>query len=108
MSEHFEPGSHPAHPRGHVVPVKVYVAVFLALCVLTVVTVAVTGYDFGPFNLIVALGVAIAKASLVVLYFMHARYSPKLTGVVIVSSIAFFFILVFLTLTDYVSRPWPV
>ena len=65
-----------------------------------------TGYDFGPFNLIVAMGVAITKASLVVLYFMHARYSPKLTGVVIVASIAFFVILVFLTWTDYVSRPW--
>jgi cytochrome c oxidase subunit 4 len=108
MSEHFTPGSQPAHPQGHVVPLKVYLGVFLALCVLTVVTVAVTGYDFGPFNLIVALGVAITKATLVVLYFMHARYSPKLTGVVIASSIAFFVILVFLTLTDYVSRPWPL
>jgi cytochrome c oxidase subunit 4 len=97
-----------AHPRGHVVPVKVYLSVFLALCALTVVTVLVTGYDFGPFNLIVALGVAITKASLVVLYFMHARYSPRLTGVVIASSVAFFVILVFLTLTDYVSRPWPL
>jgi cytochrome c oxidase subunit IV len=92
----------------HVVPLKVYLGVFLALCVLTVVTVAVTGYDFGPFNLIVALGVAITKATLVVLYFMHARYSPKLTGVVIASSIAFFVILLFLTLTDYLSRPWPL
>jgi cytochrome c oxidase subunit 4 len=92
----------------HVVPVKVYLGVFLALCALTVVTVAVTGYDFGPFNLIVALGVAITKASLVVLYFMHARYSPRLTGVVIAASLAFFAILVFLTLTDYVSRPWPL
>jgi cytochrome c oxidase subunit 4 len=107
MSE-LVPESQPAHPRGHVVPVKIYLGVFLALCVLTVVTVAVTGYDFGPFNLIVALGVAITKASLVVLYFMHARYSPKLTGVVIASSVAFFVILVFLTLTDYVSRPWPI
>jgi cytochrome c oxidase subunit 4 len=92
----------------HVVPVKVYLGVFFALCVLTVITVAVTGYDFGPFNLIVALGVAVTKATLVVLYFMHARYSPKLTGVVIASSIAFFTILVFLLLTDYLSRPWPV
>jgi cytochrome c oxidase subunit 4 len=92
----------------HVVPVKVYLGVFLALCVLTVVTVAVTGYDFGPFNLIVALGVAVTKATLVVLYFMHARYSPKLTGVVIATSLAFFAILVFLLLTDYVSRPWPL
>ncbi len=92
----------------HVVSWKVYLAVFLALCALTVVTVLVTGYDFGPFNLIVALGVAITKASQDVLYFMHARYSPRLTGVVIASSVAFFVILVFLTLTDYVSRPWPV
>ena len=92
----------------HVVPLKVYLGVFLALCVLTVITVAVTGYDFGPLNLIVALAVAITKASLVVLFFMHARYSPKLTGVVIAASIAFFVILVFLTWTDYVSRPWPL
>jgi len=92
----------------HVVSWKVYVSVFLALCVLTVITVQVAGHDFGPFNLIVALGVAITKASLVVLYFMHARYSPKLTGVVIASSIAFFIILLFLTLTDYLSRPWPL
>lgn len=90
----------------HVVPVKVYLGVFLALCTLTVITVAVTGYDFGPFNLIVALGVAITKATLVVLYFMHARYGPKLTGVVVAASLAFFVILVFLTLTDYVSRSW--
>jgi cytochrome c oxidase subunit 4 len=106
MSEPFTPESRPAHPRGHAVPVKVYLGVFLTLCALTVITVAVTGYDFGPFNLIVALGVAITKATLVVLYFMHARYSPKLTGVVVAASLAFFVILVFLTLTDYVSRSW--
>ena len=92
----------------HVVSWWVYVAVFLALCVLTVISVVVTGYDFGPLNLIVALGVAITKASLVVLFFMHARYSPRLTGVVIAASLAFFVILVFLTLTDYVTRPWPL
>jgi cytochrome c oxidase subunit IV len=92
----------------HVVSWKVYAGIFAALCVLTAVTVLVTGFDFGPFNLIVAMGVAITKASLVVLYFMHARYSPKLTGVVIATSIAFFVILVFLLATDYVSRPWPL
>jgi cytochrome c oxidase subunit 4 len=91
-----------------VVSWRVYLAVFLALSVLTGATVEVAGHDFGPLNLIVALGIAITKASLVVLYFMHARYSPKLTGLVIASSIAFFVILVFLTLTDYVSRPWPL
>jgi cytochrome c oxidase subunit 4 len=92
----------------HVVSWRIYAAIFAALCVLTAATVLVTGFDFGPFNLIVAMGIAIAKASLVVLYFMHARYSPKLTGVVIATAIAFFVILVFLTGTDYISRPWPL
>jgi cytochrome c oxidase subunit IV len=92
----------------HVVSWKLYLGIFLALCALTAISVLVTGYDFGPFNLIVAIGVAIAKASLVVLYFMHARYSPRLTGVVIAAAIAFFVILVFLAGIDYYSRPWPV
>jgi len=92
----------------HVVSWKVYIAVFLALSALTVITVQVAGHDFGPLNLVVALGVAITKATLVVLYFMHARYSPKLTGIVIASSLAFFAILLFLLLTDYLSRPWPL
>ena len=62
----------------HVVPVKVYVAVFLALVVLTVVTVVAATYDFGPLNVIVALGIAITKATLVVLYFMHLRYDAPI------------------------------
>jgi cytochrome c oxidase subunit 4 len=101
-------GASPNPHEHHVVSWKVYAGIFAALCVLTAVTVLVTGYDFGPFNLIVALGVAITKATLVVLYFMHARYSPRLTGVVIAASIAFLVILVFLTFTDYMSRPWGV
>jgi cytochrome c oxidase subunit 4 len=90
----------------HVISWKVYIAVFLALCVLTVLTVAAATVDFGRLNLIVALGIAITKAALVVLFFMHAWYSPRLTGLVIASSIAFFVILVFLTMTDYVARSW--
>jgi len=92
----------------HVVSWKVYLTIFLALCALTVATVEVAGHDFGEYNLIVAVGIAICKATLVVLYFMHARYSERLTGLVIAAAIAFFFILVFLTMTDYVSRPWPL
>ena len=90
----------------HVVSWKVYVAVFLALVVLTVVTVVAAGYDFGPLNVIVALGIAITKATLVVLYFMHARYAGGLTHLVVLSSVAFFFILVFLTMSDYATRSW--
>ncbi len=102
-----EPPAGP-HAEQHVVPWNVYVLIFLGLCVLTATTVIVAGFDFGPFNIIVALGIAISKASLVVLYFMHARYSPRLTGVVIAAALAFFVILVFLTWTDYYSRPWPL
>ena len=90
----------------HIVSWKVYVTVFLALGVLTVLTVAAAGYDFGPLNLIVALGIAVTKATLVVLYFMHARYAGGLTAIVIAASAGFFFILVFLTLSDYVTRSW--
>jgi cytochrome c oxidase subunit 4 len=90
----------------HVVSGKAYVAVFLALVVLTVVTVVAATYDFEPFNVIVALGIAITKATLVVLFFMHARYAEGLTKLVILSSLAFFFILVFLTMSDYVTRSW--
>ncbi len=92
----------------HIVSWRVYLTIFVLLCALTGVTVAVATYDFGTLNLLVALGIAITKATLVVLYFMHARYSGKLPALVIAASVAFFFILVFLTLTDYVSRPWSV
>ena len=62
MTEHLAPESQPTHPRGHVVSWKVYVAVFLALSALTAITVQVAGHDFGPFNLVVALGVADRKS----------------------------------------------
>ena len=90
----------------HVLPVRVYLGIFAALCVLTAVTVAAAQFDFGSLNNLVALGIATTKATLVVLYFMHARYSGKLTAVVIATSIGFLFILFFLTLTDYLSRAW--
>ena len=90
----------------HIVSAKVYVTVFLTLCVLTVLTVAAAGFDFGRLNLLVALGIAVTKATLVVLYFMHARYAGGLTALVIAASAAFYVILVFLTLSDYVTRSW--
>ena len=92
----------------HVVSWRIYLAVFVALCLLTLITVQVTGHDFGRLNLIVALAIAVTKATLVVLYFMHARYSPRLTALVIAAGLAFFAILLFLTLSDYISRPWPL
>ena len=82
-----------------------YFTVFAALMVLTVVTWAITYVDLGEFNLILAMAVAITKAMLVIVYFMHLKWSPKLIKVTIGSSIFFLLIMFTLTLSDYLSRP---
>ena len=94
--------------RHHVVPVKVYLAVFLALCVGTVLTVSAAGHDFGALNTPIALVIAITKATLVILYFMHVRYSPRLVTLMIGTGVVFLMLLILFTMSDYVSRPWPI
>ncbi len=78
--------------------------VFLALLVLTGITVWVAFMDLGAMNNVVALGIASIKATLVLLYFMRVRHSPSLTKVAIAGGIAFFVILVVFTLADTVTR----
>ncbi|HEX7085969.1 MAG TPA: cytochrome C oxidase subunit IV family protein [Vicinamibacterales bacterium] len=95
-----------AELHDHIIPAKVYYAIFAALMVLTVITVAVAWVDLGLLNIVVALGVAVLKASLVVLYFMHVRYASRLTWVVVGSGFFWLFILLSITLTDYLSRGW--
>ena len=94
----------------HIVPVKVYFAVFSALMICTFLTVWAATVDlnayFSSLNIIVALVIASFKASLVVLYFMHLRYSPKRTQLVIVASVFWLAIMLFMTMSDYISRPW--
>ena len=90
----------------HVVPRKVYYAVFVALLVLTAITTAVAFVDLGPWNTVVALGIAFLKATLVALFFMHVKYSPRLTQVVVAGGIFWLAILIVLTLSDFVSRGW--
>ena len=90
----------------HIAPVKSYVAVFGTLMVLTTITVAAAFTHMGALNFPVALAVAITKATVVILFFMHVKYSSRLTKMIV--GIAFFFlaILLLLTLTDYGSRGW--
>ncbi|HYV43002.1 MAG TPA: cytochrome C oxidase subunit IV family protein [Thermoanaerobaculia bacterium] len=90
----------------HVVPVKVYVAVFVTLLVMTAATTAISGIDLGPWNTVVALGIAVFKASLVVLFFMHARYSPRLTHMVILAGLFWLVLLLLITFSDFASRGW--
>src|SRR5512145_956949 len=91
---------------GHVAPKSLYYAIFLALMVGTGLTVLVAYYDLGYFNNVVMLAIACTKALLVVLFFMHVRWSTRLTWVVAASGFFWLLILFTLTLSDYLSRGW--
>jgi cytochrome c oxidase subunit 4 len=89
---------------GHVSPKSVYYSIFGALMVLTAVTVGAAFVNLGLLNFPVALAIAIIKATLVVLFFMHVKYSSRLTKLVVVTSLFFLFILLAETFMDYASR----
>ena len=89
---------------GHISPKSTYYAIFGALMVLTAVTVAVAFVNLGSFNFPVAIGIAVMKATLVILFFMHAKYSSTLTKMFVGTAFFFLFILLTLSLTDYLSR----
>jgi len=89
----------------HVASKKTYILVWAALLVLTVFTVWIAQLNLGPFNDIVALAVAVSKALLVILFFMHVKdASERLTKVVIISSIFWLLIMLGLSLADYSTR----
>ena len=95
------------HTNGHhIAPVSMYVTIFIALIVGTILTVVVAKFDLGPFNNIVMLTVACAKALLVILYFMHVRWSSRLTWVVAASGFLWLIIMFTLTMQDYMTRGW--
>ena len=90
----------------HIAPVKSYVTVFGTLMVLTTITVAAAFTNLGSLNFPVALAIAITKATVVILFFMHVKYSSKLTKFVVASCLFFLACLFGLTFTDYLSRGW--
>jgi cytochrome c oxidase subunit IV len=92
------------HAAGHVASKGLYVKIFLALMGLTMLTVAVTYVDLGWMNLTVALAIAVTKAILVILFFMHMRWSPKLIKVTFGAGFFFFLIMIVITMSDYLSR----
>jgi cytochrome c oxidase subunit 4 len=105
-AEHYSAGqSHPeppdptiAHGRHHVhaVPPKVLLGVYGCLLVLTILTVAVTFVNLGRFAVVIALAIAVAKAGLVAMYFMHLRWDSPFNGIVLI--VAFFFVALFIGL----------
>jgi cytochrome c oxidase subunit 4 len=94
------------HTTPHIVPKSLYFAVFFALVILTWVTTYVSTVDLGRWNIFVALAIAICKASLVVLFFMHVWYSTRLTKMIVVASIFWLILLLFLTMADIWTRTW--
>jgi cytochrome c oxidase subunit 4 len=91
---------------GHVVPLKVYIGVFVALLSLTALTTGVAFIDLGRLNTVAALAIAVVKMLLVVLFFMHVKYSPGLTRIVILAGFFWLAILLALTLSDELTRYW--
>jgi cytochrome c oxidase subunit IV len=90
----------------HVIPKKTYFIVFAALICLTLVTATVATIDLGPLNIVVALLIAMCKASMVILFFMHLRWSTRLLQIVVVASVFWLAILISLTVSDYQTRHW--
>jgi cytochrome c oxidase subunit 4 len=96
--------AHASHGTGHVSPISLYVTIFLALMVLTAVTVFAAFVNLGQFNFLVAMVIACFKASLVIWYFMHVKYQSKLTKLTLSTGLFFLAILLGMMLIDYSSR----
>jgi cytochrome c oxidase subunit 4 len=92
----------------HVVPVRTYVLVFLALMAGTALTTGVAYIDLGRWNTVVALAIAFTKMMLVVLFFMHVKYATGLTRVVILAGFFWLAIMIALTLSDELTRTWEI
>jgi cytochrome c oxidase subunit 4 len=99
MSEHKE------HEH-HIVSPMVYLVILCALLFGTGLTVWASYVDLGIFNPIIALAIACTKATLVVLFFMHVKYSTRLTMLTVGAGIFMFLTLISMTLADYISRAW--
>ena len=90
----------------HIVSPKIYVAIFAILILMTGTTTAVSFVDLGPWSTVVALVIAVFKATLVVLFFMHIKYSRPLMRVVVFGGLFWLAILILLTLSDFMTRGW--
>ena len=102
----MEHAQHAGHTHSHIAPVSMYLTIFFALMAGTAITVAVAYVDMGFFNTAAALGIAVTKATLVVLYFMHVRWASRLTWLVIAASVFWLLLMFSIGMTDYLSRDW--
>lgn len=104
MADHLERADHAAHPE-HVVSAGLYWLIWAILICATFLTAWIATVDLGIFNTVVALLIATCKASIVVLFFMHVKYtSEKMTKAILISAVFWLFIMLFLSLSDYATR----
>lgn len=117
MNTHDQPHAHTGHDHApdeqdvhdslnHIVSPRIYIGVFAMLLVLTALTVFASLFELGVWNPIVALFIAVVKATTVVLFFMHVKYSSKLTKLTVGAGLFTFLALLGMTLSDYFSRAW--
>jgi cytochrome c oxidase subunit 4 len=103
MADHT---AHAGHGEHHIVPKRVYFLVFTALIVLTWVTAWVSTVELGALNTVVALSIAVVKASLVILFFMHVFYGTRLTKLIVAAGLFWLVLLLFIAMFDYWTRSW--
>jgi cytochrome c oxidase subunit IV len=89
-----------------VASIRTYTLTWLALLALALLTTLIGFLNLGPFSMGLAILIATAKAALVVLFFMHGKYSPKLVHIIIAAGVVWFLIMVSNTLGDYITRGW--
>jgi len=105
MTHHTaQPTPEPTVPHGPAT--RTYYLVYVALMVLLALTVGASFINLGPFNEVVALAIAVAKAVLVILFFMHVRYSSRVTWLFVAAGFVWLGILIFLAMNDYWTRGW--
>jgi cytochrome c oxidase subunit 4 len=90
----------------HIVPKRTYYTIYGLLMLCTYLTVQIAFFDLGPLNTIAALVIAVFKATIVVLFFMHVKYGTRLTWMVVLGSLLWLTILLALTMGDYLTRAW--
>jgi len=95
-------------PEHHITPLPVYFAVFAALSIGTLLTWYASTINLGWANTPIALVIATIKAVLVILYFMHLKYSTRLTWVVVIAAFLWLAMLFVLTFSDYLTRYWSI
>lgn len=98
--------SEPVQHEHHVVGPKVYISILILLLVMTAVTTGAAFINMGVFSPVVALAIACFKAVMVILFFMHIRYSSKVMMLTVSAGFFTFLVLITMTLSDYFSRSW--